>query len=364
MKKIAWISVFGLGLIGVAQAEENLFFSTPLPCSDGWSACIYRGGVVDISSVKDSQGRLHPTTMRFGFFDLQPLPSVSPYMKLSSYSGEKRSGLQSDEQAIAEENNEAYVEEAPVKKQTRSTPVKKKAKTTKSSPKVQPVKEVVEQRVISQPVPEPEVVPEPEAVVTMTPEDQSGCMSLISLESAAMMGQLAADKISCLEKRIASNEPLTERRKVSLVLINNAQTKGDQAGWEKMVRRHLEKLDQSDPNLCFAYAIHVSRKGTSYAAQVIRWSDKALENKSQFSSGSDYTKKVYALYKLKTISAQKLWMSAESASPRDPDKITKYKGMTKDYSREWLDYAKASRQSIKEPFSLCVSAADKSFCDG
>ena len=149
---------------------------------------------------------------------------------------------------------------------------------------------------------------------------------------------------------------------MSLVLINNAQTKGDQAGWERIVKRHLEKLDQSDPNLCFAYAIHVSRKGALYSTQVIRWSEKALENKNQFSSGADYTKKVYALYKLRTIAAQKLWMSAESS--KDQEKITKYKGMTKDYSREWLDYAKASKQSIKQPFSLCVSAADKSFCDG
>ena len=53
------------------------------------------------------------------------------------------------------------------------------------------------------------------------------------------------------------------------------------------------------------------------------------------------------------MASHKLWMDAEST--KNQDKITKYKGMTKDYSREWLDYAKASKQSIKEPFTLCVS---------
>ena len=31
-------------------------------------------------------------------------------------------------------------------------------------------------------------------------------------------------------------------------------------------------------------------------------------------------------------------------------------GQTKNYSREWLDYARSSAQNIKNPMALCVSA--------
>ena len=403
MKKLIGIPILCLISMGIAQAEDNLFFVQNLPCIDGWPACLSDGGAVDVASVKDSMEQYHPASMRFGFFDLQPLPGFSPYAKMSKYNGSVVNGLgsqpevdntavaeqedkqeykqeykQEDKQEDKQEYNSNRREQSTSNTQPRTTQNQNTSSNTKGTQSsysststvkttqqnIQPKEEVVsEPEVVPEPevVSEPEVVPEPEAV-TMSPEKQAGCMSLISMESAAMMGQLSDEQISCLEKRINSNEPLTEKRKVSRVLINNAQTKGDQSSWEKIVKRHLENLDQSDPNLCFAYAIYVSRKGTSYATQVIRWSDKALENKNQFSSGADFTKKVYQLYKLRTMAAQKLWLEAEAT--KDQEKITKYKGMTKDYSREWLDYAKASKQSIKEPFSLCVSAADKSFCDG
>ena len=78
--------------------------------------------------------------------------------------------------------------------------------------------------------------------------------------------------------------------------------------------------------------------------------------------GSDYQKRLYQLYKLRAVSAQRLWLRAEEQ--KSDANIEKYKGMTKNFSREWLDFARASGQSIKEPISICVSAADKSFCEG
>ena len=46
-------------------------------------------------------------------------------------------------------------------------------------------------------------------------------------------------------------------------------------------------------------------------------------------------------------------------------KAEKYRNLTKNYGREWLDYARASAQSTKSPLSLCVSAAGSTdFCEG
>jgi thymidylate synthase len=102
---------------------------------------------------------------------------------------------------------------------------------------------------------------------------------------------------------------------------------------------------------------------------VIRWADYALENKQQW-SGTTYKKNVYALYKLRAQAANKLWQSAEAKYVEDRSdtnevKAKKYRDLTKNYGREWLDYARASGQSTKSPLSLCVSAAGSTdFCEG
>jgi len=55
----------------------------------------------------------------------------------------------------------------------------------------------------------------------------------------------------------------------------------------------------------------------------------------------------------------------DDRSEKNEAKTVKYRGMTKDYSREWLDYARASGMSTKQPMALCVSAAGSTeFCQG
>ncbi len=342
-------------------AFQNIF--PEFPCPDGWAGCEINGQTIDIGSVQDDKGRYYPADFRVDFFDFTPLPSFSPFVSLTVYP-EEYASLEVEEPSEPEAIPEPRVvtqkvEKEPVKRALE--PVFKPVAEPVAEPEVvpEPVAEpVAEPEAVPEPVVEP--IPEPEAVTTVV--EDPGCDNLIALEGPAMMGQLNPMQKRCLEGRIGSDEALTLKRKVSLVLINNAQAKGDQGAWERLVKRHLENLDQSDPNLCLSYSIHLFKKGDAFARQVIRWSDKALENKTQFSKGSDYQKKLYMLYKLKTVSAQRLWLKSESQK-KDAD-IKKYKGMTKNFSREWLDYARASGQSIKEPLSICVSAADKSFCDG
>lgn len=183
-----------------------------------------------------------------------------------------------------------------------------------------------------------------------------------------MMGQLGVSRRKCIEGRLAGASQ-TQKSKMSRVLINDAQARGDKADWERLMKRHLEDIDRSDPNLCLTYAIHLSRGGVGRSYGVIRWSDYALENKQQW-SGATYKKNVYGLYKLRAVAANRLWQDAEAKfvaerNDENEKKAAKLRGQAMDFAREWLDYAKASGKDTKQPLSMCVSAAgNKEFCDG
>jgi hypothetical protein len=185
-----------------------------------------------------------------------------------------------------------------------------------------------------------------------------------------MMGELGAGRRQCLERRLASSKAQTDKKKISLVLLADAEARQNQGDWARLMKRHLEHIDRSDPNMCFKYAAYLSRRGAGSAYGVIRWSDYALENKQKW-SGNTYKKYVYGLYRLRAQAANKLWQhNAEKYASDSKDEKAKadaetYRGKAKDYSREWLDYARASGQSTKNPMALCVSAAgNKAFCGG
>jgi hypothetical protein len=200
-------------------------------------------------------------------------------------------------------------------------------------------------------------------------EVDNSCDDLVALEPAALMGQLTSGQRDCLEARIVATSRMTEKDKISRVLIMDAETKGDKVTWEKLMKRHLEDIDRSDPDLCFKYAIFLSRKGVGRAQGVIRWADYALENKSKW-QGSTFVSRVNSLLKLKAEAANNIWQSAEEAYVQDRSdakeaETTKYRDLTKVYAREWLDYARVSGQDTKNAMALCVSAAgNRQYCEG
>ena len=125
-----------------------------------------------------------------------------------------------------------------------------------------------------------------------------------------MIGELDDAAKSCLEKKISSGIPLTQKRDVSLLLINNAEASRDMPEWARLVGRHLQRYDQSDPVVCMRYAYYLSKKGVGSATKVIKWSDAALANKHQW-SGGEFKKNVNALYGMRASAANQLWMNAE-----------------------------------------------------
>ena len=409
----------------------------PLPCPDGWAGCVIDGDVINPGMVKDTAGRPHPSDMRVGFFDLKPLPSLSPFVGLSVYTGPTESFVADADEPTPVDVPAPVESPAPVKADpldsrpvvpvAQNTPGRtvpdrtapdrtapdrtapdRTASDASSTGRISPDRGRPERPVITptetrptevQPTsirPEPVVVaPEPVVEpVVVTPEPvveptrsepvavaadsvpapsrpavaDNNCDNLVSLEAPAMMGNLGVGRRKCLESRLSGSSQ-TSKNKISRVLISDAEARGDRSDWERLMKRHLEDIDRSDPNLCFTYAIHLSRGGAGRSHGVIRWADYALENKQQW-SGTTYKKNVYAIYKLRARAANKLWQAAEAKyvedrSDSNESAAKKYRDMTKNYGREWLDYARASSQSTKSPLSLCVSAAGStSFCEG
>jgi hypothetical protein len=193
------------------------------------------------------------------------------------------------------------------------------------------------------------------------------CDDLVAMEGAASLGQLSQGQRNCLEKRISAERLQTRKDKVSRVLIANAEVAGDQKEWERLMQRHLEVVDRSDPNLCFRYALYLHKDEASRQPEAIRWADYALSNR-QVWVGEEHVKRVSGLYRLRAESASRLWEDAEQSylSDRSPEAeaaSAKYRGWTMNYAREWLDYARAAKINIDAPYKLCMSASGtEDFC--
>ena len=161
--------------------------------------------------------------------------------------------------------------------------------------------------------------------------------------------------------------PLTQKRDVSLLLINNTQASRNMSEWGSLVGRHLQRYDQSDPLICMSYAFYLSKKGVGSASKVIKWSESALANKQQW-QGAEYKKRERTLRNActgcSTVMANADKKLIEDNSEVNKQKAKKFRGQAKNFSKEWLDYAKASGQDTKSPMSLCVSATqgDVGFC--
>ncbi len=218
---------------------------------------------------------------------------------------------------------------------------------------------------------EAEAPPDDAVAVAAAPPpavDDGSCDNLQALEPGAMLGKLSDGQEGCLEGRLASTDKMTDKKKISVLLMTNAFSKGDKKKWEDLVKRHLDEIDQSDPDLCYKYALYLAGRGPSRASGVIRWANVALENRTVW-TGDTYKSRVNSLYKMRAAASQALWAAAEqehAASPSDAtaSKIDKYRNMTKVNAREWYEYAKSAGKDPTTALHLCMSAAGtKDYCE-
>jgi len=390
---------------------------TTSPCQDGWLGCVTADGDVrDPNPVKDSEGRPTPTDLRIGW-DLQATASYSPFSGLSKYTGKlpsvgtgrktvaAKSGSQTKTRANdrggkaqdAAQNRSGASKSSD--KQTVRTSTQKDVYTdnTKSTekevavttPVAQP--DIVETPEVVEPVAEPVVEPvavveEPPAADTAVPDGDGEavlaigeieeepaspqtCEDLKSMEIFAAVGDLGEGLVTCLDDRYQAAAKQTEKNTVSRLLMADAWNRGDRSKWEQLVVRHLEEVDQSDPDLCYKYATQLSRKGPSRARGVIRWSGVALENKTRW-IGDQYTRNVYQLYKLRTAASMNLWAVAQSGHTTNPDeaslaKSEKARNQAKVMAREWYDYSKQAGKDPTKALQACISAAGGAeYCEG
>jgi hypothetical protein len=193
------------------------------------------------------------------------------------------------------------------------------------------------------------------------------CGELVQLEPAAMMGKLKDGEIRCLEDSLRNAEKQTIKDKISRVLMADAWTKGDAHRWESIVRRHLNEIDRSDADLCYKFAKQLSDRGPEYSDEVIRWSEVALENRTQW-VGDTHISRVNALFKLRALAALHLWEYAEkkyTENQSDDTQKTKEnaRNLAKTNAREWLEYARSAGKDVTTAMQLCVSAAGtEDFC--
>lgn len=200
------------------------------------------------------------------------------------------------------------------------------------------------------------------------PSNTALCDDLVKLEPAAMGGTLSPDQLTCLEVKLNQSAKQTDRDKISRVLLANADGKGSASEWMRLAARHLDEIDRSDPDLCFRYALALSREGTiEDADEVLKWADYALENKSQW-EGPTFIARVYNLYRLRAETGTRVWIDAEDEllTNRTDDTIgdaEEARGFAKNSAREWLDYATVAGQPSERAYQLCETAAGSpTFC--
>jgi hypothetical protein len=405
-----------LGTTAVAGPWSDFSAAFPLvPCQDGWMGCIVKGQRLSPNLSMDQAGAPVPADMRIGWFDLEGLPGFSPFPELSEYTGRPVSAAP----AVAEIDPEDVPAPARPQPQPRTQRVDRPdpaplrpasdpvARTgTRSAPApvaVDPTPDRVGTRgsrmtevreTQSAGTPEPVAVREPEPVArTLAPANASSgtaddggaqavvrtvaavsdepadCTNLRRLEPQAMLGRLSPAQQTCLEGQLSSASKQTDKDKISRVLMSNAWASNDKKEWEKLVKRHLDEIDRSDPDLCYKYAMHLSRKGVGAANAVIRWSDVALENKTVW-TGETYTNRVYNLLKMRAVAAQAIWQNEESkyreaASESGRVARDNARNRTKVLAREWYEYAKVSGKSPDQARALCMTAAGtEDYCEG
>ena len=399
------LSVFGVALIaGAAIAQigssEKLFASQP--CMDGWAGCESGGFYLDVAPIRDSQGRPIPSDMRIGWFDLGATPSVSPFLGLSNYGPDSPPVASSEGLTGGDDTGDigevapvevAQIAQAPVREvrgqgayvppmgnnnngsldngrssnndvgnSRNDTPV---VRVVNEPVRVEPVR--VEPVVIEEPVVAEVEVEAPRALPP--PPPPAGCSDLIALEAPALMGRLRPDQISCLEASFESGATQTTKDKMSRVLLINADASNNRTEWARLIRRHLNQIDRSDPDLCFQYAIYLAGGGVSRAERVIRWADYALENKTRW-SGTTFQSRVFDLHRLKAQAGNRLWeqttVDLNNAADNREELIqleSRARGRAKTFALDWLDFARATGQESSQAMSLCVSVAgNRNYC--
>jgi hypothetical protein len=198
-----------------------------------------------------------------------------------------------------------------------------------------------------------------DATSSACPDYNADPVQLQTLEPAATKGALDQGQKDCLEKSYSAAKVQTVKDKISRVLLVNAYAYSTKY-WAQLVKRHLDEVDRSDPDIAYLYAYYLFNTNHQNAAEVIKWTEVALDRRDIW-VGDVYVSRVYGLMKLRALAANVLWADAEDrrAHGTTGEDIDALRNQVKTYSREWLDFAKVAGRDTTESAQLCLSAATK-----
>lgn len=200
------------------------------------------------------------------------------------------------------------------------------------------------------------------------PDLQLSCDDHEALLRTALNGALQGGEVRCLEEALRLERRMTRKVVLSRILIADAHSKGETHRWEGAVRRHLDELDRSDPELSYLYARYLAGRGTEYTKDAIKWSGVALRSAGNW-EGVGRAARMADLHRIQTVGAYQMWVAQEEAF-RDTgvasarEEAGFWRSQTKSLAREWLDFSAVTEQNSDLASVICTSAAASvRYCD-
>ena len=181
---------------------------------------------------------------------------------------------------------------------------------------------------------------------------------LKDLEAGASKGALSKPEIDCLEAAYAKSDQQTSKNKISRVLLVNAYAYST-TEWARLMVRHMDEVDQSDPDLAYLWAFYkFNTDPVANADEVVGWTQRALERRDIW-KGNVFVSRVYGLMKLRALAQNAVWVASEKALAAGDESIDTeaLRNQTKVFAREWVDFAKVSGRDPAESLKVCIAAA-------
>jgi hypothetical protein len=189
--------------------------------------------------------------------------------------------------------------------------------------------------------------------------------ALVHFEAKAIRGALAPAEVDCLEIGYHKAALQTDKAKISRVLLANAYVTNTEQ-WAVLVRRHLDEVEQSDPDISYLYAMYLFNRERPDFSGAYRYAELAWERRADRWEGQTYTTRAHNLLRLRAIATLKLWESAEKSavgkSAQAREAADSLRLRTETVAREWLDFDKASELSWMEAAEVCISASSENGC--
>ena len=184
------------------------------------------------------------------------------------------------------------------------------------------------------------------------------------LEPKAFAGQLSESDIRCLERGYESAAKQTDKSKISRVLLANAQVT-DSDEWVRLVRRHLDEVERSDPDIAYMFANFLFNQESPDFNTVVQFADVAWERRTDRWEGRAFVVRSHHLLRMRSMSLMMLWKAeAEqfAGSEQEPPTVANSRLKAHTAAREWLDFDRASDLPFTEAANLCVATGTESGC--